>query len=101
MITDLGKDKSGEIECDEFLDMMSVKMPSDLTRDDIAKVFPLFDKYKTGTITLAILKQIIRELGETMKEYDLAELIEYADSDGDGEVTIDDFYNIITKKNFS
>merc|ERR1711964_347746 len=100
MIGDLDKDHSGEIEFDEFLGMMSAKMPSDPTREDIAKVFPLFDKDKTGTISLNNLKQIVRELGETMTEDDLAELIEHADSDGDGEVTIDDFYNIITKKNF-
>merc|ERR1712098_652398 len=100
MIGDLDKDKSGEIEFDEFLDMMSAKVPSDPTREDIAKVFPLFDKDKTGTISMANLKQIVRELGETMSEDDVAELIEHADSDGDGEVTIDDFYNIITKKNF-
>lgn len=62
-------------------------------------MFPLFDKDKSGTISLANLKQIVRELGETMTEDNFAELIEHADSDGDGEVTIDDFYKIIAKHN--
>ena len=36
-----------------------------------------------------------------MDDGDLQEMIERADSDGDGNVTFEDFYNIMTKKTFS
>ena len=65
---------------------MSAKIPTDPTREDFAKVLPLFDKDKTESIPLANLKQIVRELGEIMTGDDLAELIKHADADRDGEV---------------
>jgi Ca2+-binding EF-hand superfamily protein len=46
------------------------------------------------------LRRVAKELGETMDDSELLEMIERADSDGDGLVTLDDFYNIMTKKTF-
>ena len=46
------------------------------------------------------LRRVAKELGETMDDSELLEMIERADSDGDGLVTQDDFYNIMTKKTF-
>merc|ERR1712000_3614 len=100
MISDLDKDGSGNIEFDEFLDMMTARMSDKDTKEDIAKVFRLFDDDKSGTITFANLKRVAKELGETMSDDDIMEMIERADSDGDREVTLDDFYNIMTKKTF-
>ena len=42
-----------------------------------------------------------KELGETMDDNELLEMIERADSDNDGLVSLDDFYNIMTKKTFA
>lgn len=42
-----------------------------------------------------------KELGETMDDSELQEMIDRADSDGDGYVTLEDFYNIMTKKTFA
>ena len=43
MITDLDKNKSGNIDFEEFLDMMTARMSDKDTREDIGKVFRLFD----------------------------------------------------------
>mmetsp|Transcript_53216 Transcript_53216/g.61002 ORF Transcript_53216/g.61002 Transcript_53216/m.61002 type:complete len:168 (+) Transcript_53216:64-567(+) len=100
MISDLDRDGSGAIDFDEFLDMMTARMSDKDTREDINKVFRLFDDDKTGTVTLKNLRRVAKELGETMSDEELMEMIERADSNGDGEVTADDFYNIMTKKTF-
>ena len=70
------------------------------SRADIRKVFNLFDDDKTGHITLKNLKRVARELGETMSEAELLEMIERADTDEDGEISPDEFYVIMTKKTF-
>ena len=101
MISDLDKNKSGTIDFEEFLDMMTARMSDKDTREDIAKVFRLFDDDKTGTITLRNLRRVARELGETMTDEELQEMIDRADSNGDGAVTLDDFFNIMTKKTFA
>ena len=100
MISDLDKDGSGAIDFDEFLDMMTARMSDKDTREDINKVFRLFDDDKTGFISIKNLRRVARELGETMTDEELMEMIERADSDGDGQVTPEDFYNIMTKKAF-
>jgi centrin-1 len=100
MISDLDKDGSGAIDFDEFLDMMTARMSDKDTREDINKVFRLFDDDKTGYISIKNLRRVAKELGETMTDEELLEMIERADSDGDGQVSQEDFYNIMTKKAF-
>ena len=101
MINDLDKNKSGNIDFDEFLDMMTARMSDRDTRDDINKVFRLFDEEGSQTITIKNLRKVARELGETMSDEELNEMIARADSNGDGAVSMDDFYNIMTKKTFA
>ena len=100
MVSDLDTDGSGAIDFEEFLDMMTARMSDKDTREDIDKVFRLFDDDKSGYISLKNLRRVAKELGETMTEEELMEMIERADSDGNGNVTPEDFYNIITKKAF-
>jgi centrin-1 len=99
MIAGIDKDGNGAIDFDEFLDMMSSKMGSQNSQEDVAKVFNLFDSEGKGRITLRDLQRVAKELGETMTDAELLEMIERADSDGDAEITPEDFYAIMTKKN--
>ena len=101
MIAELDKNKSGTIDFEEFLDMMTARMSEKDTREDISKVFRLFDDDTTGTITIKNLRRVARELGENMTDEELQEMIDRADSNGDGGVSQDDFYNIMTKKTFA
>ncbi len=101
MISDLDANKSGAIDFEEFLDMMTARMSDKDTREDINKVFRLFDDDNTGQITLKNLRRVARELGETMTEEELQEMVDRADSNGDGGVNPDDFFNIMTKKTFA
>eukprot|EP01138_Halocafeteria_seosinensis_P008849 gb/GECG01009045.1/.p1 GENE.gb/GECG01009045.1/~~gb/GECG01009045.1/.p1 ORF type:complete len:182 (+),score=34.94 gb/GECG01009045.1/:1-546(+) len=101
MISDIDKDGNGSIEFDEFLDMMTAKMSDRDSRESIMNVFHLFDDDGTGKISLRNLKRVARELGETMTDAELMEMIERADLDQDGEISPDEFYQIMTKKTFS
>ena len=97
MITDLDKNKSGNIDFEEFLDMMTARMSDRDTREDVNKVFRLFDDDGTGTITIRNLRRVARELGETMTDEELQEMIDEADRDGDGEVNEEEFFRIMKK----
>jgi Ca2+-binding EF-hand superfamily protein len=80
--------------------MMTARLSDKDSREDINKVFRLFDDEKAGFITIKNLRRVAKELGETMTDEELLEMVERADSDGDGRVTPEDFYNIMTKKAF-
>ena len=98
MVSDLDKDGSGAIDFEEFLEMMTSTMSDNDTKEDIRKVFVLFDIDKTGHINIKNLRKVAHDLGETLGEDDLIDLIKKGDSDGDGQVSFEDFYNIMTKK---
>merc|ERR1712014_506132 len=77
MISDIDNDGNGSIEFAEFLEMMTGKMGEKDTREDIEKVFKLFDDDNTGKISLRNLRRVAQELGEN---------------------NIDEFYRIMKKK---
>ncbi len=84
MISDLDDDGSGAIDFEEFLDMMTARMSDKDSREDIEKVFKLFDDDRSNYITIHNLRRVARELGETMDDTELDEMIRRADSDNDG-----------------
>eukprot|EP01016_Furgasonia_blochmanni_P008111 TRINITY_DN13256_c0_g1_i3.p2 TRINITY_DN13256_c0_g1~~TRINITY_DN13256_c0_g1_i3.p2 ORF type:complete len:167 (-),score=90.22 TRINITY_DN13256_c0_g1_i3:11-511(-) len=99
MIAEIDKEGKGVIEFQDFLDLMTVKMAERDPKEEILKAFKLFDDDNTGKITLKNLKRVARELGETMTDDELMEMIEEADRDGDGEISEEDFIRIMKKTN--
>merc|ERR1711903_427686 len=91
-------DGNGTIEFGEFLEMMTGKMGEKDTREDIEKVFKLFDDDNTNKISFRNLARVAEELGENIDDEELQDMINQADRDGDGEINIDEFYRIMKKK---
>merc|ERR1712206_60698 len=89
MITDVDNDGNGTIEFGEFLNMMTAKMGEKDSREDIEKVFKLFDSDSTNKITFSNLARVAEELQD---------MINQADRDGDGAINGDEFYRIMKKK---
>lgn len=100
MLDNYDTSSDARIDFGEFLDLMTAKMGDNDSKDDIRKVFKLFDEEGNGTLTINDLKRVAKELGENMDETELKEMIDRADSDGDGKVSFDDFYQVMTKKSF-
>jgi Ca2+-binding EF-hand superfamily protein len=98
VVSELDKDGSGAIDFEEFLGMMSSQMSDQDSKEDIHKIFALFDIDHTGYINIKNLRKIARDLGETCDDEELFDLIRKGDSDNDGQVSFEDFYNIMTKK---
>jgi Ca2+-binding EF-hand superfamily protein len=98
MISDLVEEGRGQIDFNEFLDLMTARVSNKDTREDLKKVFNLFDDEKSGYISIKSLKKVIKDLGENIDEHELQEMIEKADQDHDGLVSEEEFYNIMTRK---
>merc|ERR1712080_398620 len=83
MVSDIDNDGNGTIEFQEFLGMMTGKMGDD---DGTTK------------ITFKNLARVAEELGETIDDEELQDMINQADRDGDGAINADEFYRIMKKK---
>lgn len=78
--------------------MCGPKMIGRDTREEIMKVFSLFDDDTTGAISFRNLKRVATELGENLTDEELQEMIDEADRDGDGLINEDEFFRVMKKR---
>ena len=97
-MTDIDKQESPTVLFDEFVEMATPKMQSRDTREEIMKVFKLFDDDNTGTISFKNLQRVARELGENLTDDELQEMIDEADRDGDNAINEDEFFRVMKKR---
>merc|ERR1712182_167202 len=74
MVSDVDNDGNGTIEFAEFLSMMTGKMGEKDSREDIEKVFKLFDD-NTNKISFRNLARVAEELGENIDDEELQDMI--------------------------
>ena len=99
IINNIDKEGSGQIDYRDFTDLMVIKMQERNPEDEMRKAFKLFLDEDSNNISLRHLKKVARELGETMTDEELQEMIDEADRDGDGEISEEDFIRIMRKTN--
>jgi len=101
MITDVDADGSGSVELPEFITMMTAKMGDTDTKEEIEKVFKMFDSSNRGKIEYTDFKRICKELGENMSEDQMQSMFDHADNGSKGYVSFDDFFKLMKKKDQS
>lgn len=98
IMQDLDKSLTEKVSYNEFLGVMTPRMAEKDTRDEILKIFRLFDEDSTGKISFRNLKKVALELGEGLTDDELHEMVEEADRDGDGLINFDEFYRVMRKR---
>jgi len=101
MVAELGKDEHDAVDYDEFVKLMSRKMGRRDSREELRKLFELFDDDRSGKISFANLKRVVGMVGERMTDEEIQEMIDEADKDGDGEIGEEDFYRVMRRKGAS
>jgi len=99
MLADIDKDGNGTIEAGEFMELMTAKYSDKDAKEDMIKAFGLFDDDSTGKISLKNLKRVSAELGETLSDDELKEMLVMGDTDGDSEINQDEFIKIMQAVN--
>jgi len=99
IIAEYDEDEKGGLQFHEFLRLMTRGPPgNNENKEEISRVFRKFDKNKKGYITLDDLRNCAKDLGEELDEETLVEIISKVDSNMDGKVSFEDFYNVIVRK---
>ena len=68
-------------------------------KDELIQCFKLFKDDQSNKVTTANIKKICRELGETLSDEEIKEMVTEADKDGDGMLSEDDFLSFMKKTN--
>jgi len=104
MLAQLDKDGDASLDFEEFLDLMAGKEGQRDDRDgreEIDKVFRLFDVEGKGSITAKDVSRVAKELGERLSPDEIHEIVRRAVTDESSqEITPEEFYVIMTKKTF-
>jgi Ca2+-binding EF-hand superfamily protein len=99
MMDDLGKNRTETLSFEEFVSAMADKMQSKGSREDIMRIFTLFDDENQGKISFRNLKRVAMEIGENISDDDLRDMIAEADRDGDGALNFEEFYRVMKRRN--
>ena len=67
----IDKNENDGITFDEFKSVMTGRMHQKDSKEEIMKIFSLFDEDNQGKISFRNLKKIAQELGETLSDEDL------------------------------
>jgi Ca2+-binding EF-hand superfamily protein/uncharacterized protein YkwD len=97
LISELVRQGKEELDYDMFYNLLTENSVENDSEDEIKKFFDLFDREKLGYIELRNLKKVAKELGENLDDDDMINLIRQSDLDGDGKVTYQDFFKIMSK----
>ena len=97
MIASVDSSERGLIDFNEFLELLLQKMSEKDTKEDAMRAFRQFDLDHQGRISFANLQAVARELGETMTDEEISEMITAADLDKDGFISEEEFLRILRK----
>ena len=97
LISEIDNEENADgITFQQFLNLFTIVLVQDTSKEHIAKLFRLIDRTGSGTIKLGDLKQLVKEAGETVSTEELKEILRKL---GDGkEITFEEFNTIMSKK---
>lgn len=98
MINEVDADGNGVIDFSEFLTMMARRIHDINEEDEMRDAFNVFDKDKNGFISAAELKHVMVSLGESVTDSDIRDMMREADTDGDGQISFDEFVAMMHNK---
>lgn len=101
MVHTVDLDGSGTIELNEFMVLFLPTDPSWATQsggdEDLRSAFADLDRDGDGRLSVAELRRALRALGEHVDERGIEDMVERADSDGDGVVSYDEFARVMSE----
>ena len=87
MFREVDKDPETALNFDDFCKIMAPRLKKADERDEVMKVFQLFDSDNQGFIRITELKKMAEDVGESLSDQELQEMIAEADKTGDGKIT--------------
>ncbi|KAJ5067195.1 calmodulin-7 [Anaeramoeba ignava] len=99
MINEVDIDGNGVIDFPEFLSYLARQLyDQDTPEDDLKDAFEVFDQDGDGWIDANKLDNFAKSLGENFGQEEIQQMIQAADKNNDGRITLDEFKDFILAK---
>mmetsp|Transcript_19092 Transcript_19092/g.30272 ORF Transcript_19092/g.30272 Transcript_19092/m.30272 type:complete len:234 (-) Transcript_19092:67-768(-) len=95
MMSSVDINDDGEIDYEEFVQMMENRMFLPSNTMEYQDAFKFFDKNGDGFIDFTELKDVLLSLGEEFTEQDIQDMVDEADTTGNGKVDFDEFIKMM------
>merc|ERR1712118_213753 len=95
--------KMASLDFEEFLELMSGKEGKGEkdTKEEIDKIFRLFDTEGKEKVTVKDVLKVAKELGERLTMEEISEIVRRAcQNESTMEISPEDYYLVMTKKTF-
>ncbi|KAG8699007.1 translation elongation factor EF1B gamma [Ceratobasidium sp. 394] len=86
----------GLIDFSEFLTIVARKLED--TEEVIKEAFKAYDKDNNGYISTAEMRQALFDLGESLTDHKINEMVQEADVDGDDRINYEEFIKVIRSR---
>lgn len=87
----------GPIDYPGFLSAMAHQLRYGDLIDEIKQIFHMLDKDGDGFITPAELERMMPLVNEDLSKEEIREMIQVADANGDGKVSLDEFVQLVVQ----
>ncbi|XP_060577950.1 calmodulin-A-like isoform X2 [Ruditapes philippinarum] len=98
IIAEVDADGNGEIDFNEYLEMMANRISDNGSADHIREAFKVFDKDGKGYLTADELRHIMTNLGERLPDEEVDEMLSIVDADGNGCIDYEEFTKMLAQK---
>ena len=89
--------ETGKIDFKEFSSMVTEKMHTGATEDEIKDTLQVFDKDGNGFISSAELRQALTNFGQKLNQDEIDEMIREVDHDNDGQINYNEFMSMMKR----
>ncbi|XP_051148522.1 probable calcium-binding protein CML15 [Andrographis paniculata] len=99
LLANMDSNGNGAVEFDELVEAILPDMNEEvlINQDRLMEFFRLFDRDGNGYITAAELTKQMAKMGHPLSYRELSEMMQEADTNGDGVISFSEFANILGK----
>jgi Ca2+-binding EF-hand superfamily protein len=95
MISTVDHNGDHEIDFNEFLILMKSRIVGRDPDQELREAFTVFDTDNSGAIDRKELKRLMKKLGQKLSEQELDAMMDEVDTNGDGEISFEEFKELM------
>lgn len=94
LLQQMDTDNSGEIDFNEFKNVMGASFFKKYSRQELYAAFKKFDADGNGFISSSELEHILSRMGRHLSRNEIEAMVKSVDSSGDGKISFDEFQKL-------